>query len=387
MDNNSTIPQPAEATYSTDQDAIDALFTHGKEHGYCVRLKRAKPDGKDKVKTKYCYVCDRYGVSNPRGFGVRQTGSLATNCEFQVIIRKIENAGWELEVKNPLHNHGPSLYASIHQGHRRRDMKNGLLHPVSRSYYFQANFNFCIDHIDRIRDQTKSGLNPKHIYASILENDSQTTLTQRDVYNQRLYHREEYLQGRTPLEALLEELKSSDEWVVKWAEIGGRLQSLFFASQDQIKLMRSYPDLVLIDATYKTNRYNMPLLHFSGVTPINTYFSAAFCFMSGEGEDDYMWSVEQFRDLIRYDLKLPEVFITDNDKSLRKALSQLFEGVPRLLCVWHIQQNVLYRVKKTWRLADYVEGSEDHMKMKEKHEQCMKDWNKASYSILSSKVP
>ena len=36
MDDNAAIPEPAEATYPTAQDAIDALFAHGKEHGYCL---------------------------------------------------------------------------------------------------------------------------------------------------------------------------------------------------------------------------------------------------------------------------------------------------------------------------------------------------------------
>jgi hypothetical protein len=77
-------PQPAAATYLTAQDAIDALFARGKGHGYCVR---AKPDGRGKIKTKYYCVCGRYGERNPRGFGVRNTGSIATNYGFQVIIR------------------------------------------------------------------------------------------------------------------------------------------------------------------------------------------------------------------------------------------------------------------------------------------------------------
>ena len=91
-----------------------------------------------------------------------------------------------------------------------------------------------IEHVEQIRDLTKVGLDPKHIHASILQRDPQTTITQMDVYNQRYYNRREYLQGRTPLEALVDELKSNDEWVVKWKEIDGRLQSLFFASQNQV---------------------------------------------------------------------------------------------------------------------------------------------------------
>jgi hypothetical protein len=99
MDDNAAIPEPAEATYPSAQDAIDALFAHGKEHGYCLGLKRAKPDGKDKIKTKCYYVCDRYGERNPRGFGVRNTSSIATNCEFQAIIR-LTDGRWDLSRPN-----------------------------------------------------------------------------------------------------------------------------------------------------------------------------------------------------------------------------------------------------------------------------------------------
>jgi hypothetical protein len=54
--------------------------------------------------------------------------------------------------------------------------------------------------------------------------------------------------------------------------------------------------------------------------------------MPGEGEEECTRAVEQFKHLVFYDLAGPEAFITDNDKALRKALNQVFEGVPRILC-------------------------------------------------------
>jgi hypothetical protein len=194
------------------------------------------------------------------------------------------------------------------------------------------------------------------------------------VYNQRLYHHDEYLDGRTSLEALLGEFTHG--WVTQYTLVDGRLRSLFFASQEQVELMRCYPDVVLIDSTYKTNRYNMPLLHFGGVTPINTFYSAAFAFMSGESEDDYYWVINQFKRLVFFDLQPPRCFVTDNDKGMRRALSQVFD-VPQILCAWHIQQNVLYRVKQTWRLMDYPDGSEERLQLKEQQDLCMKAWVKA----------
>ena len=63
-------------------------------------------------------------------------------------------------------------------------------------------------------------------------------------------HRGEYLNGRTPLEALLDEL--NEGWVTQYMQVDGRLRCLFFASQEQVELMRCYPDM---DSTYKSNRF------------------------------------------------------------------------------------------------------------------------------------
>jgi hypothetical protein len=105
--------------------------------------------------------------------------------------------------------------------------------------------------------------------------------------------RQTYLQGRTPIQALITELDKSEEWTSA-VETGpdGRVKSLFFTHASQIELLSCYSDILVMDCTYKTNRYNMPLLHFLGVSPTGKYFSAAFCFLSGEEEADYSWAIE-----------------------------------------------------------------------------------------------
>ena len=89
--------------------------------------------------------------------------------------------------------------------------------------------------------------------------------------------------------------------------------------------MRCYPDIVLMDLTYKSNRYDMPLLYFDGVAPNKTFYSAAFAFMSGGCEEDFYWAIEQFKRLIRFDLQPLKCFVTDNDKGMRNTLSQVFD--------------------------------------------------------------
>jgi MULE transposase-like protein len=79
-----------------------------------------------------------------------------------------------------------------------------------------------------------------------------------------------------------------------------------------ISFLQKNPDVILIDATYRTNRCNMPLLHFMAVTAVGRTTSIALCFLPAEN------------------IKI-EVFLTDDEAALKTALSGIFPGVPQLL--------------------------------------------------------
>jgi Isocitrate/isopropylmalate dehydrogenase len=103
------LPAPPELNYISAENAIAAMMSFSKEHGYGMSLKRSKPDGKDVVKTRYYYHCDRHGNYSPRGL-IRERTSRSTGCMFQILIQKISDSQmWMLKVKNPTHNHGPMV--------------------------------------------------------------------------------------------------------------------------------------------------------------------------------------------------------------------------------------------------------------------------------------
>jgi MULE transposase domain len=60
--------------------------------------------------------------------------------------------------------------------------------------------------------------------------------------------------------------------------------NLFYAHHTSIE---SYPDVILIDATYRVNIYNMPMIHSLGVSATGETFSIAFCFVSAENDLQY----------------------------------------------------------------------------------------------------
>jgi hypothetical protein len=54
-----------------------------------------------------------------------------------------------------------------------------------------------------------------------------------------------------------------------------------------IDLWKKNPDVLLLDCTYKTNRFNMPLLNICGITGNNKTPQFTLCFLSSELEEDY----------------------------------------------------------------------------------------------------
>jgi hypothetical protein len=60
--------------------------------------------------------------------------------------------------------------------------------------------------------------------------------------------------------------------------------------------------------------------------------------MAKEEESDYLRALECFRECFGID---PEVFVTDKEDALRNAISVRFPNATNLLCIWHINKNIL----------------------------------------------
>jgi len=64
---------------------------------------------------------------------------------------------------------------------------------------------------------------------------------------------------------------------------------------DAVKLTNACNLVFLIDSTYKTNRYRLPLLDIVGVTSTEMTFSAAFAYLEGERLNNVVWALQWFR--------------------------------------------------------------------------------------------
>ncbi|KAL4567782.1 hypothetical protein LXL04_023376 [Taraxacum kok-saghyz] len=125
----------------------------------------------------------------------------------------------------------------------------------------------------------------------------------------------------------------------------GRISRLFIAHPLSIKLAKHLSNIFVMDCTYKTSKYNMPLLDIIGVSCFNTSFYSGFTFLEKEDEENYAWALRAFKKIIGDGNELC-VIMSDRELALMNAINNVFPATTNLLSVWHIEKNVLANCKK-----------------------------------------
>jgi hypothetical protein len=123
------------------------------------------------------------------------------------------------------------------------------------------------------------------------------------------------------------------------------VRDIFWAHPISVKLFHTFPIVVIIDSTYKTNRYRLPLLEMVGVTSTDLTYSIAFAYLESERADNFVWALGCLRSLIATEDGVPQVIVTDRDMALLNAVTEVFPTSRNLLCQFHINKNVKAKCK------------------------------------------
>ena len=248
-------PPPTDAQYDSLELAVTAINDFARKCGYAVSVLRSKRT-KQGIKKTVRLCCDRGRVYRPRqdaSSRVRQSTTLAIECPFAISLRLQHDTNtWLITYENTSHNHGPSP-ASTH--HIQRTLE------LSRKS-------------ENIHSQLRQGLTTRQVLTGLRSDDPDSCLISRDVHNCRKKLHADFLAGRTPIQALLQELPRDGDWIFKY-ELDDDLHVtvLFCMHKSSVAMLRSNPWVISMDCTYKTNKFNLPLLDIVGLTAISNFKS------------------------------------------------------------------------------------------------------------------
>jgi hypothetical protein len=111
--------------------------------------------------------------------------------------------------------------------------------------------------------------------------------TQQDIYNGIAATRRRVCEGQNSIHTLASQLNREGFWSRRQFDEYGRVTAVLFVHPDSLTYLQAYPDMLLLDCTYKTNTHAMRLLDMIGVYACQLSVCIAFAFLSGEAEDDF----------------------------------------------------------------------------------------------------
>ncbi|KAI4338354.1 hypothetical protein L6164_016693 [Bauhinia variegata] len=68
---------------------------------------------------------------------------------------------------------------------------------------------------------------------------------------------------------------------------------IFWTHHVSMTLLNAFPIVFMMDSTYKTNKYHLPLLEIVDVTSTELNFSMGFSYMEFEHTDNFQWALER----------------------------------------------------------------------------------------------
>lgn len=128
-------------------------------------------------------------------------------------------------------------------------------------------------------------------------------------------------------------------------EDGVTVQDIFWIHPDSIKLFNMLLTVLIVNSTYKTNKYRLLLLKIVGVTSIEKTYSVGFAFLESEKRENVTWALEVCRTILKDKENRLKVIVIDRDTTLMNSVAKVFHTSYALLSMYDITKNVRSRVK------------------------------------------
>lgn len=344
-----------EKVFATREELIEWARNVAKGLKFSIVIEHSDNGGNNRKK-KLVLGCERGGVYKPskKKLKFEATGTRKCQCPFRLRGHFHATNDWHLTVVSGKHNHPLD---KVLDGH----LMVGRLKTNETAL---------------VEELTRNLVKPRNIMSTLRERDPENVMAFKQLYNARHRMKLKKRGKRSEMQHLFETLEQS-KYIYKSRSVSDstKIQDVFFANPTSVDLFNNFPDVLLMDSTYKTNRYNMPLFEMVGVTSTDKTFNVAFAFLSNEKEDNFRWAVQECQKLLQSKELGPKVVVTDRDTALTNVVAEVFPNATALVCRFHVFKNVTSKCK----IYCKVKAGEN-----ERHSDVVKTVTNAFHDLLES---
>ncbi|XP_057496891.1 uncharacterized protein LOC130781651 isoform X1 [Actinidia eriantha] len=309
----------------------------GRRNGFFIVINKSDA-GDSRKRPRITFGCERSGYLRDRrskeGNSKKQLkmfGTKKCGCPFALKGQKLDtDDDWVLQVLCGVHNHPIAE------------------HLVGHSYAGRLSE----EETSTLVDMSKSLVRPKEILVTLKQRDALNATTMKTIYDAHYRYKFVEKARRSQMQLLLDQLVQY-KYIERHrsCENSEIVTDLFWAHPVGLELLRAFPRVLIMDCTYKTNRYRLPLLEIVGVTSTEMTFSVAFTYLQHEQEDNYTWALSVLCNLMD-ECALPDVIVSEREMDLMNAIDSVFPTARHLLCRWHINKDVMAKCKKSFETED-----------------------------------
>ena len=130
-------------------------------------------------------------------------------------------------------------------------------------------------------------MSPRETLTASRLDDPGTLAHEMSIYKERVRIRKESLKGKKPMDALVDYFRRQQYRFQYECDREGQITRLSFSHPISLDLLHEYPHALLMDCTYKTNIFGMPLLHVVDLNSVYTLFFVCFVFLRNEDTESY----------------------------------------------------------------------------------------------------
>jgi hypothetical protein len=257
--------------YVSHEKLIVVVNTWAEAHDYALNIKRSNIN-KRRIKNKIWLKCDRDDKCTSSVEQKRlDVDSRLIECFFKAIAKwSLDEINWLLRIEDSAHNHDSILFESY-----SALWKLTLINQIK----------------DDIANQSRARITLRQILTALrLDNDSNNSMFKAaDIYNVKTALRRDALESFTSIQALIQNLYR-DVWHCEYLKNQlNRVTHLFFIKKISKKLLKTNLKILIMNFTYKINRYKLSLLIIFEVIALNISFYIVFDFILHEIVNDFIW--------------------------------------------------------------------------------------------------
>ncbi|XP_016173287.1 protein FAR1-RELATED SEQUENCE 5-like [Arachis ipaensis] len=330
-------------TFRTDDDSYEFYKNFGQYHGFSVRKGDSRRDDDGNVR-RMSFFCNKEGLRDPKHYNRLDRRRVhnpetRTNCNAKFSVHLDKSASvWQVRKINNNHNHELTPQVMVH------------LIPKYRSLTERAKAQ-----IDGFRECGISTAKTMRYMAGLSGGYSLVGFVKKDAYNYiDKQRRKQIVDGDAESAiAYLEGKAEADPMLMAWYNLieDRMLANMFWADGGSRLDYQYFGDVLAFDSTYKKNKYNRPLVIFSGSNNHKQTTIFGFGLVLDEMIGLYTWLLKSLLEVMCQ--KMPSVVVTDGDEAMREAVRVVFPRATHRLCRWHFEKNVMSNVKDAGLRAQF----------------------------------